>query len=125
MQTPINVRVMYAKDNVRRENEFELYKPALAKAGFDLIDKGSPDWGDKLGDGTYDAVVLRLAVDHHGRDRRRGRTTAPARINNLVGYSNKEVDALFDELGADHGPGRSRWSSRPRSRSCCSTTRSA
>ena len=43
---PVDVRVMYAKDNVRRVNEFQLYKPALAKAGFNLIDAGSPDWGE-------------------------------------------------------------------------------
>ena len=49
---------MYAKDNARRENEFQLYKPALAKAGFNLIDNGSEDWGEKLGDGTYDAVFF-------------------------------------------------------------------
>ena len=39
-------------------NEFQLYKPALAKAGFNLIDNRSADWSEKLGDGTYDAVFF-------------------------------------------------------------------
>ncbi len=94
---PIDVRVMYAKGNVRRENEFQLYKPALAKAGFNLIDKGNPDWGAKLGDGTYDAVFFgwQSTTPAVSSDRE---IFATGGLNNLIGYSNKEVDALFDEL---------------------------
>jgi peptide/nickel transport system substrate-binding protein len=88
---------MYAKDNVRRVNEFQLYKPALAKAGFNLIDAGSPDWGEKLGDGTYDAVFFgwQSTTPAVSSDREIFGTGG---LNNLIGYSNKEVDALFDEL---------------------------
>ncbi len=94
---PIDVRVMYAKGNVRRENEFQLYKPALAKAGFNLIDKGDPDWGEKLGDGTYDAVFFgwQSTTPAVSSDREIFGTGG---LNNLINYSNKEVDALFDEL---------------------------
>ena len=49
---------MYAKDNARRENEFQLYKPALAKAGFNLDRQRQRRLGRKLGDGTYDAVFF-------------------------------------------------------------------
>lgn len=95
--TPINVRVLYAKGNVRRENEFQIYKPALAKAGFNLIDKGSPDWGPKLGDGTYDASFFgwQSTTPAVSSDRE---TYVTGGLNNLNGYSNKEVDALFDQL---------------------------
>ena len=41
--------------------------------------------------------VLRLAVDQHGRERRPG-DFGTGGINNLIGYSNPKVDALFDEL---------------------------
>jgi len=97
VQTPIDVRVMYAADNVRRANQFQLLKPALAKAGFNLIDKNSPQWGDKLGDKTYDAVFFGWQSTSTG-------VSSDQEIfgtgggNNLIGYSNPEVDKLFDEL---------------------------
>jgi peptide/nickel transport system substrate-binding protein len=97
VQAPVKVRVMYAKDNVRRVNEFQLMKPALAKAGFDLIDAGSNEWSAKLGDGSYDAVFFgwQSTTPAVSADRE---TYATGTINNLVGYSNKQVDALFDKL---------------------------
>ncbi len=93
----VKVRMMYAKDNVRRVNEFQLMKPALAKAGFDLVDAGSNEWSAKLGDGTYDAVFFgwQSTTPAVSADRE---TYATGTINNLVGYSNKQVDALFDKL---------------------------
>jgi peptide/nickel transport system substrate-binding protein len=97
VKAPVKVRVMYAKDNVRRVNEFQLMKPALAKAGFDLIDAGSNEWSAKLGDGSYDAVFFgwQSTTPAVSADRE---TYATGTINNLVGYSNKQVDALFDKL---------------------------
>jgi peptide/nickel transport system substrate-binding protein len=97
VKTPVKVRVMYAKDNVRRVNEFQLMKPALAAAGFDLVDAGSTEWSAKLGDGTYDAVFFGWE------------STTPAvsadqaiygtgEVNNLIGYSDKSVDGMFDQL---------------------------
>jgi peptide/nickel transport system substrate-binding protein len=97
VQTPVKVRVMYAKDNVRRVNEFQLYKPALAQAGFELIDAGSEKWGEKLGDGTYDAVFFgwQSTTPAVSSDREIFGTGG---LNNLIGYSNPQVDKLFDEL---------------------------
>ena len=97
VKTPVDVRVMYAKDNVRRVNMFQLLKPALEKAGFNLIDAGSNEWSDKLGDGTYDAVFFgwQPTTPAVSGDRE---TYATGTINNLVGYSNKTVDTTYDEL---------------------------
>ena len=97
VKTPIDVRVLYAKGNARRESEFQLYKPALAKAGFNLIDKGDPEWSAKLGDGTYDAVYFgwQSTTPAVSADREIFGTGG---INNLIGYSNKTVDDLFDQL---------------------------
>ncbi len=97
VKTPIDVRVMYAADNVRRENEFQLYKPALAKAGFNLIDKKSAKWGEKLGDGTYDAVFFGWQSTSTAVSSDQA-IFEPGGINNLIGYSNPEVDKLFEEL---------------------------
>ena len=97
VKTPINVRVLYAKGNIRRENEFEIYKPALKAAGFNLIDKGDPEWSAKLGDGTYDAVYFgwQSTTPAVSADREIFGTGG---LNNLIGYSNKNVDGLFDQL---------------------------
>ena len=97
VKTPVDVRMMYAEGNVRRENEFQLYKPALKAAGFNLIDKKSAKWGEKLGDGTYDAVFFGWQSTSTGVSSDQA-TYVTGGINNLIGYSNKEVDALFDEL---------------------------
>jgi len=94
---PIDVRVLYGKGNPRRENEFQLFKPALAKAGFNLIDEGDPDWSARLGAGDYDAVYYAWASTS-------GAVAADREIyasngsSNTVGYANKKVDALFDQL---------------------------
>ncbi len=98
VKTPVKVRVMYASDNVRRVNEFQLYKPALAKAGFDLIDAKSAKWSEKLGDGTYDAVFFGWQSTTTGVSEGGPPTYGTGQINNLIGYSNKEVDKQFDQL---------------------------
>lgn len=97
VKTPVTVRVMYAKGNARRESEFQLLKPALAKAGFNLVDKGDPNWGAKLGDGTYDAVFFgwQSTTPAVSADREIFGTGG---LNNLIGYSNKKVDDLFSQL---------------------------
>ena len=107
VKTPVDVRVMYAKDNVRRVNMFQLLKPALAKAGFNLIDAGSNEWSDKLGDGTYDAVFFgwQPTTPAVSGDRE---TYATGTINNLVGYSNKTVDTTYDELVLTTDPAKQR-----------------
>jgi peptide/nickel transport system substrate-binding protein len=97
IKTPIDVRVMYAKDNVRRVNEFQIMKPALAKAGFNLIDKGDPEWSSKLGDGTYDAVFFAWSSPTPAVSADR-ENYATGTINNMSGYSNKTVDSLFEKL---------------------------
>ena len=121
VKTPVKVRVMYDKDNVRRVNEFQLEKPALAKAGFDLVDNGSTEWSAKLGDGTLRRRVLRLGVDHVRRQRRPGdvrhrRGQQPGRL--LEQEGRRAVRPAAGHLR----PGRADQARRPRSRSSCTTT---
>lgn len=97
VKKPIDVRVLFAKGNVRRENQFQLLKPALKAAGFNLIDKSDAKWGAKLGDGTYDASYYAWSATS-------GAVAADREIfasngqSNYVGYANKQVDTLFDQL---------------------------
>ncbi len=97
VKTPVDVRMMYAADNVRRSQEYQLAAPAVKQAGFNLIDKQNADWGSKLGDGTYDAVFFGWQSTSTGVSSDQG-IYASNQINNLNGYSNKQVDALFDQL---------------------------
>jgi peptide/nickel transport system substrate-binding protein len=97
VKTPIKVRTMYAEGNIRRENEFAIYQPALAKAGFELVDQKDPDWSSKLGDGSYDAVYFgwqstSTAVTGDAA------TFTSSGGNNFVGYDSKEVDSLFAKV---------------------------
>ena len=97
VQTPIDVRMMFAEGNVRRENEFAIMQPALREAGFNLIDRRNVDWGSKLGDGTYDAVFFGWQSTSTAVTADQA-TFGTGGLNNLIGYSNPEVDELFDQL---------------------------
>ena len=98
VETPIRVRMMYAADNVRRAQEFQIAQPALEEVGFNLIDGQDIDWGSKLGDKSYDAVFFgwqstSTAVTESTETYRTGG------LNNLNGYSNETVDEAFNQLG--------------------------
>lgn len=95
--TPIDVTLLYGKSNARRAAEYQLFAESAAEAGFNLIDGGSDDWGSLLGSGSYDASLFgwqstSLAVSESAA------TFRSDGGNNLSGYANEEVDALYDEL---------------------------
>lgn len=98
VDTPIDVRFLFDPTNARRVSEFELLKPALAEAGFNLIDSSDPNWGELLAQSdTYDASLFgwqstTLAVSASAENFVTGGQ------NNFTGYSNKEVDDLYDQL---------------------------
>lgn len=104
VQTPVNVRFMYAQGNTRREQEFQLIKEAAEAAGFTLEDASRTDWGAKLSDTTvYDAVLFgwqstSTAVGESDANYRTGG------LNNFYGYSNTEVDGLLDQLMVELDP---------------------
>jgi peptide/nickel transport system substrate-binding protein len=52
------VKLMYNTKNPNRVDEFQAIQASASKAGFKIVDAGSPDWSKKLGDGTYDAVLF-------------------------------------------------------------------
>ncbi len=99
VKTPVDVRLMYDKTNPRRASEFAIEKPALAKAGFNLIDNGNAKWSEKLGDGTYDAVFFGWQALTTGVAADAGIYTAGAG-SNFVGYDSPAVDDLYGQLSA-------------------------
>lgn len=97
--TPIDVRILFAKSNVRRQNEFVLIQDSANASGlFNVIDASSDEWGSLLSDtSVYDACFFgwqstSTAVTESDANYRTGGG------NNFYGYSNPEVDALFDQL---------------------------
>jgi len=99
VDTPVDVRFLYGASNVRRANQYQLISESAAQAGFNVIDGGDDNWGVLLDTATdtYDANLFgwqstSLAVTESDANFRTGAT------NNFYGYSNAEVDALFDDL---------------------------
>jgi len=96
----VSVRLLFDPANTRRQNEFELIKASAAQAGFDVQPyQVQTDWGTDLSNATafYDAALFgwqstSTAVTASDA------TYRTAATNNYYGYSNPEVDALFDEL---------------------------
>ena len=97
------VRIMYDVKNTRRQQEFALMKESAEKAGFQIVDSGNANWGQKLGDGTYDASLF-------GWQSQSTAVSEPAAnyitkgANNFGGYSNKQIDTLYDQLNTETDP---------------------
>ncbi|MCV2396411.1 ABC transporter family substrate-binding protein [Actinotalea sp. M2MS4P-6] len=101
--TPVQVRLLYDPNNPRRQNEYELIAASAKDAGFDVVPyEVQNGWGADL-DGAinyYDAALFgwqstSTAVTESDANYRTGG------LNNFYGYSNPEVDALFDQLGVE------------------------
>jgi len=103
--TPIDVRVLFAKSNVRRQNEFTIISDTANATGlFNLIDASSDEWGSLLSDTSiYDACffgwqsVSTAVTESDASYRSTG-------LNNYYGYNNPAVDALYDELQVSTDP---------------------
>lgn len=102
--TPIEVRFLFADNNPRRANQFDLIAASAAEAGFTLIDGRSPTWGQDLSNNTlYDASLFgwqstAVAV----ADTEANFVTGGQ--NNYGGYSSDVVDGLYAELKASTDP---------------------
>lgn len=101
--TPVAVRFLYGKSNVRRANEFELIRASATQAGFDVVDNGNDKWGAELGSGTYDAALFgwqstnTFALNSEANYITDG-------INNYGGYANADVDGWYKEMSTNTDP---------------------
>ena len=100
----IDVRLLFAANNPRRANQYELIRDSAAQVGFTVIDGNSPTWGQDLNNNTlYDASLFgwqstAVAVaDSEANFRTDGQ-------NNYGGYSSEVVDGLYDQLKASTDP---------------------
>jgi len=102
VKTPIDVRLLYAANNPRRSNEYDLMKASAQEAGFNLVDKQSPSWGTLLPsiDG-YDASLFGWQNTSTGIAESQANYVATG-SNNYGKYSNKTVDDAFGRItGSD------------------------
>ncbi|MGC5617203.1 ABC transporter family substrate-binding protein [Georgenia sp. Z1491] len=99
VETPIEVRFMYDTANTRRSNTFQLLASAYEESGlFTLVDAGSTDWGSLLSDtNVYDAALFGWQSTSTGATNAQASFYTDG-INNFYGYSNPEVDALWDQI---------------------------
>jgi peptide/nickel transport system substrate-binding protein len=98
--TPVDVRFLYGKSNVRRANEFQLISASASQAGFNVIDNGDDNWGTILGTGTYDASLFGWQSTNTFILNAEANYVTGGQ-NNYGGYSNPEVDALWAEVATN------------------------
>lgn len=99
------VRFLYDDTNSRREQQFTLIQEQAEEAGFDIVNEGDVNWGSRMGDGTYDASLFgwqstNTGVTESDANFRTGQQ------NNYGGFSNDEVNELYDELQVETDPAR-------------------
>jgi peptide/nickel transport system substrate-binding protein len=100
VETPIDVRFLFAENNPRRANEFDLISASAAEAGFMLIDGRSPTWGQDLNTNTlYDASLFGWQSTAVAVADTQANFVTDGQ-NNYGGYSSEVVDGLYDELTA-------------------------
>ncbi|MYM19747.1 ABC transporter family substrate-binding protein [Brevibacterium sp. 5221] len=100
------VRVMYAKDNARRQQEFQLIKEAGDQAGFEVVDGGDAQWSEHLPDTSrYDASLFGWQSTSTTVTESEANFTSTGQ-NNFGKYSNKDVDKLYDQLGQELDTGK-------------------
>ena len=95
---PIDVRLLYAANNPRRSNEYDLMKASSAEAGFNLIDAQSPSWGTLLPTiSGYDASLFGWNNTSTGiSDANANYITTGS--NNYGKYSSEVVDTAFGKI---------------------------
>ena len=96
----VDVRMLFSDTNPRRASEYTLINESAKKAGINVINASSPTWGADLeaNKSGYDAALFgwqstSTAVGESGANYQ---TTG---LNNYYGWSNAELDDLFDQVG--------------------------
>jgi peptide/nickel transport system substrate-binding protein len=98
--TPVPVRLLFDPNNPRRQNEYELIAASAAEAGFTVTPyQVQTDWGTDLSNAKnfYDAALFGWQSESTAVTESDANYSTGG-LNNFYGYSNPQVDALFDEL---------------------------
>jgi peptide/nickel transport system substrate-binding protein len=91
-QTP-TVKILYNTENPNRVDDFQAIQASAAKAGFKVVDGGSPQWSTLLPGGDYDASIFGWINPGAGNAQipQLFQTGNPSNYNN---YNNPDVSAL-------------------------------
>jgi peptide/nickel transport system substrate-binding protein len=104
VSTPVRVEMMFNGSNPRRVSQFTLIQESAALAGFNVVDESVPTgWGGILGSGTYDATLFAWGFTSTSFVGSKGQFTTEG-AGNYSGYSNAEVDALYEKLSVELDP---------------------
>ncbi|WP_040161858.1 ABC transporter family substrate-binding protein [Nigerium massiliense] len=96
--TAPSVRLLYANNNTRRQQEYQLIKASAEQAGFKIVDKGSKDWSTMLPNNKqYDASLFGWQSTSTGVSESDANFRTKGQ-NNYGGYSSKAVDGKLNEL---------------------------
>lgn len=108
--TSPTVRIMFAKQNVRRQGEFRLIKEAAEEAGFKIVDSSSDDWSTLVftAPDKYDVAFFAWISNGTGVTDviPQYKTKKLGGSNNPYGFSNKQVDDLYDQLQVETDPAK-------------------
>lgn len=108
--TSPTVRIMFAKQNVRRQGEFRLIKETAEEAGFKIVDSSSDDWSTLVftAPDKYDVAFFAWISNGTGVTDviPQYKTKKLGGSNNPYGFSNKQVDDLYDQLQVETDPAK-------------------
>lgn len=93
----VDVCFLFSSTNVRRGEEYKLYKAQVSAGGFNLVDCSDENWGALLGGGSYDASLFAWQSTSTAVTGNQA-TFQSDGGNNFTGYANKDVDTLYTEL---------------------------
>lgn len=98
--TPIDVRFLYGASNVRRANEYQLIQASAEKVGFNVIDEGDDQWGQRLSQtDTYDASLFGWQSTNTFALNSEANYVTDG-LNNFGGYSNADVDKAYKDMAS-------------------------
>lgn len=104
--TPVQVRLLFDPNNVRRQNQFELIRQSAEQAGFEVVPYTvQADWGTDLSTAQafYDAALFGWQSTSTAVTESKANYITDGG-NNFYGYSNPEVDELFAQLDVETDP---------------------
>ncbi|MDR2538665.1 MAG: ABC transporter substrate-binding protein, partial [Bifidobacteriaceae bacterium] len=97
--TPVDVKLVYAKEKPLRVQAFQLIAEAMQPAGFNVIDSSVPgtEVGGAYGSGKYDVNMFAWQKTNTSPLDSRS-TYETGGQNNFTGFSNAEADDLWSQL---------------------------
>lgn len=107
VSTPVKVRLMYADNNPRRAQEYQLIAASAAKAGFQVVDGKNAKWASQLGNtAIYDASLFAWQSESTAVGESAANylcKTGDVKEwgqNNFGHYCNADVNAAFTDLNS-------------------------